>query len=82
MRPPAASALLAGHTGGEAQSLRLPLQSLVFLVGRYAISNAAELRAATGHEDESDARRAVSDHLVDVARRTLLPASLPIKTLR
>ncbi len=75
----AASALLAGHTGGEAQSLRLPLQSLVFLVGRYAISNAPELRAATGHEDEADARCAVSDHLVDVARRTLLPP-LPIKT--
>lgn len=69
----AASTLLAGYGGLPAPALRLPLQSLVFLVGRYAISSAGELAAATGLADEAAARAAVADHLVEFAQRTLLP---------
>jgi len=69
----AASALLSGYGGVPAPALRLPLQSLVFLAGRYAISSAAELAAATGSRDEAAARAAVADHLVEIALRTLLP---------
>ena len=69
----AASTLLAGYGGLEARALRLPLQSLVFLVGRYAISSANELAASTGERDEAAARAAVADHLVEIALRTLLP---------
>ena len=69
----AASTLLAGYGGLEARALRLPLQSLVFLVGRYAISSANELAASTGEHDEAAARAAVADHLAEIALRTLLP---------
>lgn len=69
----AGSALLAGYGGLPASQLRLPLQSLVFLVGRYAISGQAELAASTGTHDEAAAHAAVADHLVAVALDTLLP---------
>ena len=69
----AASALLSGYGGVPAPALRLPLQSLVFLVGRYAISTSAELSVSTGLADEVAARGAVADHLVAVALLTLLP---------
>jgi hypothetical protein len=69
----AASTLLAGYGGLEARALRLPLQSLVFLVGRYAISSANELAVSTGERDEAAARAAVADHLAEIALRTLLP---------
>jgi AcrR family transcriptional regulator len=69
----AASTLLAGYGGLEARALRLPLQSLVFLVGRYAISSANELAVSTGERDEATARAAVADHLAEIALRTLLP---------
>lgn len=69
----AASTLLSGYGGLPAPALRLPLQSLVFLVGRYAISSAGELAASTGLTDEDAARAAVADHLVEFALRTLLP---------
>ncbi|MCA9536858.1 MAG: TetR/AcrR family transcriptional regulator [Myxococcales bacterium] len=68
-----ASTLLAGYGGLEAAQLRLPLQSLVFLVGRYAISGEAELAASTGARDVAAAHAAVADHLVAFALRTLLP---------
>ncbi|MCA9575855.1 MAG: TetR/AcrR family transcriptional regulator [Polyangiales bacterium] len=69
----AASSLLSGYGGVPAPALRLPLQSLVFLVGRYAISGEAELAASTGAHDAEAARAAVAEHLVALALSTLLP---------
>jgi AcrR family transcriptional regulator len=73
----AGSALLAGYGGLDARQLRLPLQSLVFLVGRYAISSAAELAVATGTQDAAAAHVAVADHLVAFAQDALLPPAHP-----
>ena len=62
-----ASAIVASLTGRSASALRLPLQSLVFLNGRYAIADAEELKLVTGAATERDALAAVEDHLVEHA---------------
>lgn len=58
------SAFVASIGGREARSLRLPLQSLVFLIGRYAIAETSELVLITGEADADAALAAVEDHLV------------------
>lgn len=65
------SHLIASRSGRRAEELRLPLQSLVFLHGRYAIADAGELMLVTGTSTSADAVRAVEDHLVATARRLL-----------
>jgi len=66
-----ASALVAAKTGRDPASLRLPLQSLVFLNGRYAIAEDSELLLVTGVADAAAALQAVEDHLVDHAHQML-----------
>lgn len=59
-----ASALLSVPFGRTPESLRFPLQSLVFLIARYAISSDAELSMLAG---DADPLAAVETHLVEVA---------------
>ena len=67
-----ASHSLAPLVGRDAASLRLPLQSVVFLVGRYAISADDELLAMTGTTASGQAAaEAVEDHLVAASRALL-----------
>lgn len=59
--------VVAAITGRPAGTLRLPLQSLSFLIARYAISTERELALFT-HTTGSDAIAAAEDHLVAVGR--------------
>lgn len=61
------SGLLAGQMQRPAQELRLPLQSAIFLVSRYAISANDEVVSlvATGATNEEGAYQGVEDHLVE-----------------
>ena len=61
------SSLVSKMTGRDAQSLRLPLQSLIFLNGRYAIADVTELMLIMATTDADSALAAVEDHLVDTA---------------
>jgi AcrR family transcriptional regulator len=63
-----ASELLAAANGRPAHELRLAVQSVVFLLARYAIGTADDLARIAGTEREH-ACAAVEDHLVAVARR-------------
>lgn len=71
-----ASVLLEAATGTPRRELRLTLQSLVFLIGRYAIADADELAAVAGTGKEA-ALRAVEAHLAGIVRRQLAPALAP-----
>lgn len=66
-----ASELLSVPFGRPPESFRLPLQSAVFLIARYAISSDAELEMLAG---EVDPLANVEAHLVEVATAIL---SLP-----
>lgn len=66
--------LLALYTGRPAGGLRLPLQSFVFLVSRYALGDDAEHRAVTGQLDATRALAAVEDHLVQLAHSLFTPS--------
>jgi len=66
-----ASQLVSSATGRDARSMRLPLQSLIFLNGRYAIAEASELMLVTSTDSAEAAFAAVEEHLVDTARATL-----------
>jgi hypothetical protein len=66
-----ASALLATRLGRPATALRLPLQSIVVLVSRFAASSDRELELFTGLEAPA-AIAAVEDHLVRTAHALLL----------
>ena len=59
--------------GRPAKTLRLPLQSIVFLTARYGISADDELELFTGKKG-SAAARAAEDHLIATARAVLLEA--------
>jgi AcrR family transcriptional regulator len=61
------SAAVARVTGRRAEDLRLPLQSIVFLVGRYAIADVDELRAIAGGGEGAGIVASVEDHLARVA---------------
>jgi AcrR family transcriptional regulator len=71
------SELLGGALGRPGSELRLPIQSVVALVARYAISTDRELAIVVGVEKVrcAEAERAVEDHLVDVTRALLAPES-------
>lgn len=78
------SSALGALTDRSPASLRLPIQSAIFLVVRYAITSERELTqlagaAAAGHESRADAPAAivaVEEHLIEAALRLLaLPAS-------
>lgn len=62
------AALFAERTKRDAGELRLVLQSIVFLVGRWAITSPREAAAVAGRRD---AFAAIEDHLVDTARRLM-----------
>ncbi len=62
-----ASEMLGARVGKPAESLRLPIQSLVFLTARYAIASDAELALVAAKEDADAAREAVEDHLAALA---------------
>lgn len=64
--------VFAAHTGRPAAELRLALQSLVFLVGRWAVTSPREAAAIAGVKGEKAAFAAIEDGLVDTARRLLL----------
>lgn len=64
--------LLAGLTGQSEDRVRLALQSMNHLIARYALTTARELAVIT-RAPEARAERAIEDHLVDTARRLLLP---------
>jgi AcrR family transcriptional regulator len=69
-----ASTTLGAALGRPARELRLPLQSIVFLASRYAVSTDRELATLTGVTDGAEAAaRAAEDHLVAVACALLLP---------
>lgn len=67
------AALFSAQTGRPAAELRLVLQSLVFLVGRWAITSSREASAIAGVKGEKAAFAAIEDGLVDTARRLLAP---------
>lgn len=72
-----ASTILAARTHRQPADLRLALQSLIFLVGRYAIGSTAELAAACGLPARAKAEKvhdAVEAHLADTAARLLFPS--------
>jgi hypothetical protein len=56
-------------TGRPAASLRLPLQSIVFLIARYAVVEEAELAEVTSAHTPLAQLEA---HLVDIALRSLV----------
>ncbi len=63
------SALLGHALGRPARELRLPLQSVVILTSRYAVSSPSELELFTGAGAGQDT--IVENHLVEVARAIL-----------
>ena len=66
-----ASRGLAAMSGRRPAELRLPLQSIVFLVARYAVQGEEEL-ALVASTSERAAHAKVERHLVDVACRLVL----------
>lgn len=66
--------LFSSSTGRSPVELRLTLQSLVFLVGRWAVANQREASAVAGIRGAA-AFEAIEDHLVDVARTQLSPVT-------
>ena len=71
------ASLFAALTGRTEAELRIVLQSIVFLVGRWAVASPREVQAVTGLRGPVRAFAAIEDHLVDVARRQLGPAPAP-----
>jgi AcrR family transcriptional regulator len=63
------SAVVGARLGRPPEELRLPLQTVVFLVARYAAQDEAETAAVVGvpARDKRRAVQAVEDHLVRVA---------------
>jgi AcrR family transcriptional regulator len=66
-----ASERLAPLVSRTARSLRMPLQSIVFLVARYAVQSDGESAIVTG-ESAAHAPRAIERHLVELARTLLM----------
>lgn len=66
-----ATAALGNILGRDPRSLRMPVQSAVALVGRYAMSSDTELALFTG--DDRDPVGTTEDHLVVAARALLAP---------
>ena len=69
-----AASVLHARTGRPAGEIRLAVQSLIFLVGRYAVGAPAEIAAAVGVPASTPEKKllaAVSAHLGDVAVRLL-----------
>jgi hypothetical protein len=60
---------MGNRLGRKPADLRLPLQSLVFLVARYAAQAESELSLVVGstNKNKSEAVAQVEDHLVHVA---------------
>lgn len=71
------AALFAGLTGRPEAELRLVLQSMIFLIGRWAVVSPREATAVTGVRGPQRAFVAIESHLVDVARRQLTPHGRP-----
>lgn len=69
------SELLGSSLGRPGTELRLPLQSVVALTARYAVSSERELALVAGLDRSrgDDALRAVEDHLVETAWALLAP---------
>lgn len=66
-----ASALVGAAVGRPPAELRLPLQSIVFLTGRFAIASDRELMLVCGARNIGAAVASVEDHLVTVAKALL-----------
>jgi AcrR family transcriptional regulator len=68
-----ASNVLSAITGRPPLDLRFTLQSLTFVVARYAITNDDELAAFAGvdHRDRKLLRQAAEEHVVDMMFRSL-----------
>jgi AcrR family transcriptional regulator len=64
---------LGPSLGVSPAELRLRVKSIVMLTTRYACSRDVELMRCAGCADVESAERAVEDHLVALARTTLLP---------
>lgn len=60
-----------------APQVKIRLQSLVHLIVRYSLHNAAELKMITGARSEAEAQAAVDRHLAEVARALFLHQGLP-----
>lgn len=69
----AVSAGIGALTGQPAAALRLPLQTVVMMTSRYAISDDAELAFFVG-DGVTAPESAVEAHLVEVALRLLVPS--------
>jgi len=61
-----ASTLFASSLGGPPARYRLPIQSMVFLIARYALGDEKEL-ALTAAVPRADATKHIEDHLVQTA---------------
>jgi AcrR family transcriptional regulator len=81
------SEVLGGLTGKEARAVRLPIQSTIFLVVRYAITSEREISQLVGEgvkshrprKDASAAIVAVEEHLVEAGLRLIgLPDPAPL----
>jgi TetR/AcrR family transcriptional regulator len=66
-----ASERLAPLVARPPESLRMPLQSIVFLVARYAVQSDAESAIVTG-ATAIQAPRAIEQHLIELARTLLM----------
>jgi hypothetical protein len=70
----AMEAWLGAHQPLAPGELRLRVQTLILLVGRYAIGGADEITCVVGTSDFAAAEQAVEDHLATIAVRLLLPS--------
>jgi len=66
---------LSLRCGGEPSDYRLPLQSLTFLVSRYAVSSDDELLFLTQASELEEAKLAIKGHLFQASIAMLRPAS-------
>jgi len=71
------SLALAAASGRPAADWRLPVQSLTFLISRYALSEDSELAFFTGVVDPRGQLSAVEDHLVACATQLLILSPNP-----
>jgi AcrR family transcriptional regulator len=71
------SAALAPLLDLPVAQVKVRVQSLVHLMVRYSLHNAAELKMITGARTESEARAEVDRHLAQVARALFLHQGLP-----
>ncbi len=74
--------VLGTRLGVPPQDLRLPLQSLIFLIARYAVHDDSELARIAGVPDGNPSLERVSEHLTSLASLLFEPSALQLLPLR